>query len=207
MTLATLREELVRSSGNPAYRIDVDEDVQLSDSHKAEVHRRCDGILVRLAAGLSAAERDMAIAHELAHILLEYQWLEPVSETGVHQDGRILRELGNAISHPYVIDLASRHDVSSDLHLQERGANIDEFESYVPRADVLGDEPLFLGLVLFDIARTRPELGLRARSIAASNPGVQQAFDAAEQWLAPLNERSSRSEQRQAVASFMTAVP
>lgn len=207
MSLSSLRNALIEESGDPAYEIRIESGVTFADDRAADVDRLPNGVFVRLASRLDEDEREQATAHELAHVLIEFRWMEPIDRMSLDLDVEIVRELGNAVSHPHVVRvLADEFDISSALLIAERSSNLSDFASYVPQADTTGEEPLFLGLVLFDIGRIRSDLTARIGDIAVQNRGVERVYRAAEAWLSAIGPRTSREFQRAAIASFLGGV-
>lgn len=150
-------------------------------------------------------DKIQAEAHELAHIYVREKGLINLKIYGNEPFDFLLLELNNALSHRFVLNTLSRgFCISNVLHINLRAKSL---ESITQDIEDLKDEVELLyafGLRLYDIHKTIPDLKNEVKRLASLNDDVNTAFNAAFEYIDPIQPETPKKEQESAINSFLS---
>lgn len=147
-------------------------------------------------------EKIQAEAHELGHIYVKEKGIICMESQGNRPFDFLILELNNSLSHRFVVSVLDKYGMSSQFHLNLRGKSIKTITEDIE--ELKGEVELLhgIGLRLYDISITIPELKNEAERLSKINNDVKAAYDAANIYFNQIRLGTPKEEQVDAVNNF-----
>lgn len=141
-----------------------------------------------------------AEAHELGHIYIREKGIVGIETEEEGPMKYLILELNNAISHRFVIKaLLQEFEISSKIHLDLRSHSLTsvskDIEALIDEVEILHG----IGLKLYDISITIPDLKVETEKLARKNNEVYKAYRVSGVYLSRIESDTSRSEQEELI--------
>ncbi len=161
-----------------------------------------DGYNIYILDCISKEEQVQAEAHELGHIYIKESGLICLKVLGDDPICFLKLELNNALSHRFVVSLVEEYGISNEVHIYLRKQSM---KTVIKDIMDLKDEPELMhgiGLKLYDISVTIPELNREVERVLRLNNDVKIAYDTAVIFFSKLYPETPKEEQGVLVNRF-----
>ncbi|MHB1456756.1 MAG: hypothetical protein ACYC0V_07560 [Armatimonadota bacterium] len=210
MSLDELRHDVVTSIGYTLTPVFIEVGHGLTNTLPARVTPRGDQYCIEILNTLSPIEKIEAEAHELAHILLEYQGLIALDPNAISPCDPwewiyLSIEITQAISHRFVVDLLiSQYGISSDFHLRLREVNVNS----IPIEDADSENHIAqlhgFGVYLYDLEKTVYNILSRIEEVSCHHEAISHSLSMSRRYLNDITLDMCRDEQLIIINKFLS---